>query len=121
SGSTGKPKGVVVPHRAFVNLLTSFARDPGAGRNDVLVAVTTLSFDIAGLELMLPLITGARLVLASRETAVDPNALGALLERAGATLVQATPATWRMLLDGGWQGLPGLRVLCGGEPLPPAL
>lgn len=118
SGSTGKPKGVVVPHRAVVNFLTSMAREPGLGPDDRLVAVTTLSFDIAGLELLLPLTVGATVILASREAATDGAALAELLERA--TVLQATPATYRMLLESEWKGGP-LKALCGGEALPPSL
>ena len=119
SGSTGRPKGVVVPHRAVVNFLTSMARQPGLGPEDSLLAVTTLAFDIAGLELFLPLIVGARVELASRELAADSPRLGAHLAR-GFTAMQATPATWRMLVQTGWRG-EGLKVLCGGQALPPRL
>jgi amino acid adenylation domain-containing protein len=118
SGSTGRPKGVQIPHRALVNFLTSMGERPGMRAEDVLVAVTTLSFDIAGLELYLPLVSGARVVVAARETAANPRQLAELIERSAATVVQATPTTWRMLVDAGWAGQPGLKVLCGGEALP---
>jgi len=118
SGSTGHPKGVQIPHRALVNFLASMRRAPGLTAADTLLAVTTLSFDIAGLELYLPLIVGARLVVAGRDVAVDGAALAATLTRTGATVMQATPATWRLLLDAGWQGDPRLTALCGGEALP---
>jgi len=118
SGSTGKPKGVAVPHRAVVNFLTSMAREPGLVADDVLVAVTTLSFDIAVLELQLPLTLGATVVIASREEAVDGHALRALLERHRATVMQATPVTWRLLLEAGWKGGKGFKALVGGEALP---
>jgi amino acid adenylation domain-containing protein len=121
SGSTGQPKGVQIPHRALANFLTTMRQRPGLAAEDVLVAVTTLSFDIAGLELYLPLITGARLVIAESDTVGDPRALARLLEQSAATLMQATPTTWRMLLDSGWRGWPGLKALCGGEALPVAL
>ena len=118
SGSTGRPKGVQVPHGALANFLRSMAERPGLAAADTLVAVTTLSFDIAMLELLLPLVEGARVVVAGRDTAGDGDRLAALLAASGATVVQATPSTWRMLLDAGWPGRPGLRVLAGGEPLP---
>jgi amino acid adenylation domain-containing protein len=118
SGSTGRPKGVQVPHRALTNLLASMREKPGLSERDVLLAVTTIAFDIAGLELFLPLVTGARVVLASRPAAADPSALAALLADTGTTVMQATPATWRMLVDSGWAGTPGLKALCGGEALP---
>ena len=118
SGSTGKPKGVEVTHRNVVNLLCSMRITPGLSDRDRLVAVTTLSFDIAGLELFLPLITGAQVILANRETAHDPRLLVKLLNESKATVMQATPATWRLLLEVGWTGSPGLRMLCGGETLP---
>jgi len=117
SGSTGKPKGVQIPHRAVVNLLRSMQMEPGIDQDDVLVAVTTLSFDIAALELFLPLSVGARLVMATRQQASDGAALFDLLRRSRATMVQATPATWQMLLDTGWKGKPALKMLCGGEAL----
>jgi amino acid adenylation domain-containing protein len=118
SGSTGKPKGVCVPHRAVVNFLTSIAREPGMTERDVVVAVTTLSFDIAVLELLLPLAVGAQIVLASRAEATDGVALAGLLARHHATIMQATPATWRMLIETGWRGGPALTALCGGEAMP---
>ena len=91
--------------------------EPGLTGNDVLVAVTTLSFDIAGLELYLPLLVGGRMVLASREAAYDPLRLMKLMTDSGATVMQATPATWRMLVEAGWQGDRQLKILCGGEAL----
>ncbi len=118
SGSTGQPKGVQIPHRAAVNFMVSMAGITSLTAADVLVAVTTLSFDIAGLELYLPVTLGATVVIASREQAADGLALARLLETSGATAMQATPATWRMLVDTGWQGKPGLKILCGGEALP---
>ncbi len=118
SGSTGRPKGVQIPHGAVVNLLRSMQRVPGLRAHDTLLAVTTLSFDIAGLELFLPLIVGARVVLASREVQADAHQLADLLAVSGATVMQATPVTWRMLLDSGWPGHPQLTILCGGEELP---
>jgi amino acid adenylation domain-containing protein len=117
SGSTGRPKGVEIEHRALTNFLCSMAREPGLTEEDVLLAVTTLSFDIAGLELFLPLTKGARIELASRETAADGAALARTLSTSGATVMQATPATWRMLFDSGWKGDRRLKVLCGGEAL----
>ncbi|MEA2690922.1 MAG: hypothetical protein QOJ16_309, partial [Acidobacteriota bacterium] len=118
SGSTGRPKGVEVRHDGVVNLLASMAREPGLTAADTLLAVTTVSFDIAGLEIYLPLAVGGRVVLASRETAGDGLALAAALAASGATTMQATPATWRLLLAAGWQGAPGFLALCGGEALP---
>ena len=118
SGSTGKPKGVAVPHRAVVNFMSSMAREPGLRADDVLVAVTTLSFDIAGLELHLPLLVGARVVLADADTVSSGVALRDLLERSGGTVLQATPATWRLLLGAGFEPRPGFKALCGGEALP---
>ncbi|MDX3128260.1 amino acid adenylation domain-containing protein [Streptomyces europaeiscabiei] len=121
SGSTGTPKGVAVPHHCVANLLHSIVREPGIEEQDVLVAVTSLTFDISVLELFAPLVAGARVVVAPREAARDADALGALLEESGATLMQATPSLWRGLLDGGWPGLPALRALSGGEALDAAL
>ena len=118
SGSTGRPKGVEVEHRNVVNFLRGMMREPGFGRDDVLLAVTTASFDIAGLELFLPLVCGARTVIASRGDVLDGERLVALLTECHATVMQATPATWRLMLDAGWTGTPTLRVLCGGEAMP---
>jgi len=117
SGSTGRPKGVQITHRSLANLLRSMQHEPGLTSNDRVLSVTTLSFDIAGLELYLPLISGARLCLATREQATDPASLAGLLEAAAITMMQATPATWRMLLDDGWTGQPHLTILCGGEAM----
>src|SRR5262249_10330533 len=119
SGSTGKPKGVRVPHQAIVNFLTSVAREPGMTEKDSILAVTTLSFDIAVLELMLPLVVGAEIVLATREQATDGSALRELLEQQQITTMQATPATWRLLIEAGWRGSATFKALCGGEAMPP--
>lgn len=121
SGSTGRPKGVQIEHRSLMNFLQSMAREPGLSANDTLVAVTTFSFDIAGLEIFLPLIAGARAVIAGRDIALDGRALRQLLQDSNATVMQATPITWRILLESGWQGREGLKVLCGGEAMPPEL
>jgi len=118
SGSTGRPKGVQIAQRALLNLLTSMRWQPGLAAGDTLLAVTTLSFDIAGLEIFLPLLVGARLVVAGQEVVADGGALAAFLARIQATVMQATPATWRLLLASGWQGEPRLKILCGGEALP---
>ncbi|CAO4184869.1 non-ribosomal peptide synthetase [Methylorubrum aminovorans] len=118
SSTTGAPKGVEVLHRGLSNLLFSMARRPGLGHDDRLLAVTTVTFDIAGLELLLPLIRGAQIVLASAEEARDGHALLARLEWSKATVLQATPMTWRLLLEAGFRSRPGLKMLCGGEALP---
>jgi amino acid adenylation domain-containing protein len=117
SGSTGRPKGVVISRGALGNFLGSMLRAPGLAADDVLAAVTTVSFDIAGLELFLPLVAGARVVLVDRETARDAQALRHVIEQHQVTVLQSTPGTWRMLLDTGWRPGPAMRVLCGGEAL----
>jgi nonribosomal peptide synthetase DhbF len=121
SGSSGRPKGVAVPHRALLNFLCSMRERPGLQASDVVAAVTTISFDIAALELYLPLLVGARIELVSRQAAADARTLSRLLVSSGATFLQATPATWRMLLEADWVGGNDFRALCGGEPLQPRL
>ncbi|MFC4854158.1 amino acid adenylation domain-containing protein [Actinophytocola glycyrrhizae] len=118
SGSTGRPKGVGVPHRAVVNLLTSFVDRLGIGRDDRLAAVTTLSFDISVLELLVPLVAGARVVVVGADEVADGPRLRQRLAESGATVMQATPATWRLLATAG--GVPpSVRVrICGGEAFP---
>ncbi len=118
SGSTGRPKGVQVLHRAVVNFLLAMRQQPGLTAEDTLLAVTTLSFDIAALELFLPLIVGARLIIASRDVVANGAALAEILARFRVTVMQATPVTWRILLAAGWQGNQQLKILCGGESLP---
>ncbi|HEX5507502.1 MAG TPA: amino acid adenylation domain-containing protein [Pseudolabrys sp.] len=118
SGSTGEPKGVEIPHSALVNLLASMQREPGFGDADRMLAVTTLSFDIAALEIFLPLISGGQLIIASSDVAADPTLLAKLIRDCGCTVMQATPAMWRALVESGWPGQKGLKMLCGGETLP---
>ncbi|AGA31110.1 amino acid adenylation domain-containing protein [Singulisphaera acidiphila] len=117
SGSTGKPKGVMIPHDALTNFILAMRALLGLEAGDSLLAVTTLSFDIAVLELFVPLIVGARIQLASRDEAGDGQRLAKRLHDNDARFLQATPATWRLLLDSGWQGKPGLAILCGGEAM----
>ncbi|RRD47243.1 non-ribosomal peptide synthetase [Tessaracoccus sp. OH4464_COT-324] len=122
SGSTGRPKGVRVPHGALNNLLMSLAEQPGFGPEDIFLALTSLSFDISGLELFGPLVAGARLVVAEDGVARNPALLANAIANSEATIVQATPSTWRMLLSSGWKGGgQHLTLLCGGEPLQPTL
>jgi amino acid adenylation domain-containing protein len=117
SGSTGVPKGVQISHAAVVNFLTAMREKPGMTATDVGLALTSISFDIAGLEIYLPLTLGARVVVVSREVATDANTLAHVIDTARVTLMQATPATWRALLDAGWRGQPHLKMLCGGEAM----
>ncbi|MGH6647473.1 amino acid adenylation domain-containing protein [Aquabacterium sp.] len=120
SGSTGQPKGVIIPHRAVVNFLESMAQAPGLSAQDRLLAVTTLSFDISVLELMLPLTVGAQIVMASHDDVLDGHALKALIEQHQVNVMQATPSTWRLLMEAGWTRGPtpaGFKALVGGEPL----
>ncbi|HKK07454.1 MAG TPA: amino acid adenylation domain-containing protein, partial [Gemmatimonadota bacterium] len=121
SGSTGRPKGVEIRHRSAVNFLADMAREPGLGPGDRVLAHTTLSFDISLLELVLPLTVGATTILADAETAADGRRLRELVEAREPTLVQGTPATWRLLIAAGWAGAPDLTALSGGETLPPDL
>jgi len=121
SGSTGQPKGVMVSHGALGNFLASMEQKPGIGSEDVLLAVTTVSFDIAGLEIFLPLVSGATLALLVDEVAGDPVQLIAAIENIQPTIMQATPTTWQMLVKNGWDGNENLKVLSGGEATPNAL
>ena len=118
SGSTGRPKGVEVTHRSLVNLLCSMAQRPGISREDILLAITTIAFDIAALELFLPLIAGATVAIAERPEIIDGHRLLARLEISAATMMQGTPASWRLLLEAGFSSRPGFKMLCGGEALP---
>jgi len=117
SGSTGSPKGVQIHHRAVVNFLCSMRNDLKINADDTLLAVTTLSFDIAVLELLLPLTVGAKVVITSSETAADGALLADTMTDVNATFMQATPASWRLLLEAGWKGKDDLKILCGGEAL----
>ena len=118
SGSTGKPKGVIVPRGALTNLLYSVRSLLQVDSNDRFLAVTTISFDIASADVWLPLLIGARVVLASREQAGDGVALRQLIDQHDITFLQATPVTWQLLLQAGWHGKSNLRVVCTGEAMP---
>ncbi|MFB2838245.1 amino acid adenylation domain-containing protein, partial [Floridanema evergladense] len=117
SGSTGQPKGVQISHFSLTNFLYSMKQEVGITAKDILPAVTTICFDIAGLEFYLPLIVGAQVVLLPREQSADGTKLSEKLLQSSATIMQATPATWRLLLGSGWQGNQQLKILCGGEAL----
>jgi amino acid adenylation domain-containing protein len=118
SGSTGNPKGVQISHLSLLNFLISMQKQPGLTSDDVLLAITTVSFDIAALEIYLPLIVGAKIVLASRVEATEGLRLLEKLKHDGITVMQATPATWHLLLTTGWESTRKLKILCGGEALP---
>jgi amino acid adenylation domain-containing protein len=118
SGSTGNPKGVPITHKNLVNFLCSMALEPGIKENDRLLSITTISFDIAGLELYLPLTKGATLIIADHETARDGRLLLELVKKENINFLQATPTTWSMLLDSGWSDPLPLKALCGGEAMP---
>lgn len=117
SGSTGRPKGVQIIHQAVINFLLSMRQRPSLRAEDTLLAITTFSFDIAVLELFLPLVVGARVVIANSDVVLDGTALMETLSRTRTTVMQATPVTWRILLAAGWQGSPHFKILCGGEAL----
>lgn len=117
SGSTGKPKGVKITHRNLTNFLLGMQQSPGITIDDKLLAITTISFDIAGLELYLPLISGAELIICDRDTARDGRLLMEITQEENITMMQATPSTWRMIIDSGLQDNNKLKILCGGEAL----
>lgn len=117
SGSTGRPKGTIISHRSVVNFLVSMGRRPGVTSQDCILAITSISFDISVLEVLLPLVIGASVHLVSREVAADGEALLTRLDQSRSTILQATPASWRLLLDAGWNGERSLKAFCGGEEL----
>lgn len=121
SGSTGKPKGVQIQQRALVNFICSMAKKPGITSDDIMLAVTTISFDIAGLEMYLPITYGASIYVASHETSMNPDLLMQRIDDTGATILQATPVTFRMLNSAEWGGSKRLKILCGGEAMPKEL
>lgn len=121
SGSTGKPKGVPISHKNLVNFLYSMLKAPGIKSEDKLLSITTISFDIAGLELFTPLLSGATLVIANEETAKDGRLLLECIKDESITVLQATPTTWQMLIDTGWTETLPIKALCGGEQLPMTL
>jgi amino acid adenylation domain-containing protein len=117
SGSTGKPKGVEIMHGGIGTLLDGIARSPGLGRGETLLAPTRLSFDLSVIDIFLPLTNGARLVLLDLDDVADPRKLSQLIALHAPDLMQATPATWRALLEWGWTGCADMRLLCGGEAM----
>ncbi|MDT0382163.1 non-ribosomal peptide synthetase [Streptomyces sp. DSM 42041] len=121
SGTTGLPKGIQVPHRALANLLWHFDNEIGLREEDTVGGITTVAFDMSVLELFLPLVRGSRLALLSRETATDGLALRDALTEYSISFMQATPMTWRMLIDADWQGDSRFTAVCGGETTPPDL
>jgi amino acid adenylation domain-containing protein len=121
SGSTGRPAGVEVERGALANFLAAMRAELPLSSADTILAITPYSFDIAALELLLPLTIGARVAIAEVAVARDGRLLAERIERGDVTILQATPATWRMLIDAGWKGSRRLTALCGGEALPAAL
>jgi amino acid adenylation domain-containing protein len=121
SGSTGKPKGVMIPQCALVNFLVAMQKTPGIHQSDLILSVTPSSFDPSLLEFLVPLTVGAQIVIATAEQAGDSRELQRLIQESPITLMQATPATWRMLLENNWEGKSGLRLLSGGEAMTPDL
>jgi len=121
SGSTGLPKGVPITHEALANFLLSVSEKPGIDHTDLVAAFTTTSFDISLLELLLPLIVGATIVIADSDTAKDPEEMSLFIEREEISYMQVTPATWTSLFLAGWNGRPGMKMLTGGEALPKQL
>ncbi|MFD7552809.1 amino acid adenylation domain-containing protein [Streptomyces sp. NPDC059816] len=121
SGSTGSPKGVVVPRAALVNLLTCVGDRLAPGRQDRFLAITTIAFDIAAVEILLPLVTGGCLVLAEPESMKDVHALARLARECAATIMQATPSMWHALTEADPESLRGVRMLTVGEVLPAEL
>nr|AQV04236.1 SwnK [Slafractonia leguminicola] len=119
SGSTGRPKGVEISHGAAANFLSSLRKyEPGCNEHDRLLAITTISFDMSALELLLPLLSGSTMIIANASAVRDPRELISLIQTHQVTILQATPATWTMLLESGWKGNPRLsKIICGGEPL----
>ncbi len=118
SGTTGKPKGVPILHSGLVNFIRSMMRTPGFSAEDRLLALAPISFDIASMEMFLPLVSGGTVVVADRHTAADPVRLASMLDQFDITLLQATPVTWRLLVSSEWEGKPNLTMTCGGEALP---
>jgi amino acid adenylation domain-containing protein len=121
SGSTGRPKGVKIHHEAVVNFIYSMAKNPGLSSTDKMLAVTTLSFDISILELLLPISFGGMVVIAKTEEVIQGKKLMSIIEQNSITILQATPATWNILIKSGWAGNSSLVALCGGEALTPSL
>lgn len=117
SGSTGRPKGVELSHRNFVNFAWSMKQEPGISESDTLLAVTTISFDIAALEMFLPLLVGARIIMATRDEARLSQSLSRAIDEHNVTILQIPPTSWRLLIEGAWQGKRDLKALCGGEAL----
>ncbi|MEV0005090.1 amino acid adenylation domain-containing protein, partial [Micromonospora sp. NPDC050980] len=121
SGSTGRPKGVRVTHGAVVNTLAAMRERPGLTRDGTMLAMASFAFDMSVPELFLPLVVGARMLLVDRDVAYDAPRLAALLAAERVTLAQGTPTTWRLLIESGWTGTPGLTAVCGGEAVPAPL
>jgi amino acid adenylation domain-containing protein len=117
SGSTGRPKGVEIAHASVVNLLRSMHMRLAVAEADRLLSVSTVSFDMSVIELFLPLVAGATVCIVRSEVSADGTGLLRAISALRPTMMQATPATWRMLMDSGWDGTPGLKILCGGEEM----
>jgi amino acid adenylation domain-containing protein len=117
SGSTGTPKGVQISHGSLVNCVDSLRRQLEVTAQETFLALASISYDLAGSELYLPLIAGARVVLANREEVLDGRQLQRRLIECGATAMHGTSSSWRLLLDAGWRGSRNFKILCGGDTL----
>jgi amino acid adenylation domain-containing protein len=120
SGSTGRPKGVRVLHGGLANLVRTMADRPGIGPDDVFLSITTMAFDVGQSELLCPLTVGATVVLGPTGVGADPTTLLELMDAVRPTIMFASPATWRLVVDAGWPGgAHAPRIMVGGEALPP--
>ncbi|WP_209406458.1 AMP-binding protein, partial [Pseudozobellia sp. WGM2] len=117
SGSTGKPKGVMIENKSLVNFIVSMISLLGINANSKLISITTYAFDIFYLEIFSLIIKGGKTILFKSMQQGDPDYLKRMISKHKPSHIQATPTTWRLLIEAGWKNKEKIIIISGGEAI----